>query len=100
MTASVDDPLLGYDRSGLVSRDRAGRTTIGSARRFRALDALAALGCTDFFAVRWMDDPIRIAVEDDGADARGAVPHAAGLQCPKVRHPGVAAHGCERRRQI
>ena len=75
MTAAVDEPMLHHHSSGLVSGDRAG---MGPARGRSGLRALHAVTCLsvrldDLCGIRRMDDVIRIAMEDDGAHAKGVI---------------------------
>ena len=76
----MDEPLLDDNRPGLVPSHRAGMSTIRGMPSIGALDALPFLGRShDVFSVRRMDDIVRIAVEDDGANARAVVCRAARL---------------------
>ena len=71
MTTPVDEPLLDHHSPGLVSGYGAG---IGPASRrsdLRALHRVTCLSLDDLCGIRRMDDPIRIAMEDDGRHARG-----------------------------
>ena len=75
MTAAVDEPLLHHHSPGLVSCDRAG---MGPARGRSSLRVIHVVICIslrldDVSGIRWMDDVIRIAMEDDGAHPRGVL---------------------------
>ncbi len=72
--ASVDEPLLNDHRAGLVPGHRAGVRT-DPVPGFRVLYALASPFRLDHVCtVRRMDNVVRVAVENDGANAWGRLP--------------------------
>ena len=80
MATSVDEPLLNDYRAGLVPGHRAGMRTDRGVPSFRALDALTSpLHFDHVCGVRRMDDVVRVAMEDDGANAWAVVRRAARL---------------------
>jgi len=69
MAASVDEPLLNDHRAGLVPGHRAGVRT-DPVPGFGVLYALARPFRLDYVCtVRRMDNVVRVAVENDGANA-------------------------------
>jgi hypothetical protein len=69
MAASVDEPLLNDHRARLVPGHRAGVRT-DPVPGFRVLYALATPFRLDHVCtVRRMDNVVRVAVENDGANA-------------------------------
>ena len=78
MAASVDEPLLNDHRAGLVPGHRAGMRTDRGVPGFRTLDAFTGpLRLDHVCGVRRMDDVVRVAMEDDGANAWAVVASAA-----------------------
>ena len=74
MPTAMDEPLLHHNLPGLVPSHRAGMCTGRGMPSLCALDALTFLGRPhDACSVRRMDDVVRIAVEDDGANARAVI---------------------------
>src|SRR4029078_9705489 len=101
MPTAMDEPLLHHNLSGFVSSHRAGMCTGRGIRSRCALDALTFLGGPhDAWSVRRMDDVVRIAVEDDGANARAVVCRAPRLPGPQPERSYIAPHGRERRGEI
>jgi len=78
VATSVNEPLLNDHRAGPVPDHRAGMRTDCVLPGFRALDALPNLLRLDHFCgIRLMDDVVRVAMEDDGANAWTVVASAA-----------------------
>src|SRR5262245_59320012 len=80
MPTAMDEPLLHHNLPGRVPSHRAGMSASRGVTSLSALDVLTLLGGPhNACSVRRMDDVVRIAVEDDGANARPVVCHAARL---------------------
>ena len=98
MAASVDEPLLHHRQAGLVSDYRAG---IGPASGVLSLGVLRTrpnLGlCLDNLrSVGWMDNSVRLAMEDDGPNAKAMIRRAASIPLPRASQPRIATHRRER----
>ena len=69
VAASVDEPVLNHHLPGLIPGHRAGMRTDRAVPDFRSRDALtSSLYLNHACGVGRMDNVVRVAMEDDGAN--------------------------------
>src|SRR5262245_47787019 len=94
MTAPVHEPLLNDYRASLVPAHSPGMPTNCSMAGF--LDTLTSSRLGHVGGIRRIDDVVRIAMENNGANAWAVVASAARFPQPRALSSCNATHGGER----